>query len=87
MINSVIEHNPTEPQYRGTRGHILAKLGRWQEAVPDLEASLKHKDTPEVHQRLAEAYDNLGMASLAAKHRQAADAAQAKAPPAGGAPR
>src|SRR5947209_20421318 len=26
--------------FRGTRGHILAKLGRHKEALPDLEASL-----------------------------------------------
>jgi tetratricopeptide (TPR) repeat protein len=80
MIDSVVARYPNEPQYRGTRGHILAKLGRWQDAVPDLEASLKaFPNNVDLHKQLAAAYDQLGLPSVAAKHKQLAETAAGKA--------
>lgn len=75
MIDSVLARYPNDPQYRGTRGHILAKLGRWPDAVPDLEASLKaFPNNADLHEQLALAYDQLGLKSVADKHRQLARA-------------
>ena len=41
MINQVLEKYPNQANFRGTRGHILAKMQRWKDALPDLEAALK----------------------------------------------
>jgi predicted Zn-dependent protease len=41
LIDSALEHAPGQPRFRDTRGHILVKMGRWQEAVTDLEAALQ----------------------------------------------
>jgi predicted Zn-dependent protease len=76
LIESVLKREPKQPRFRNTRGYILAKLGRWQEAVADLEASLA--DLPDkslCHSTLAEAYDHLGLPSLASDHRRLAGTA------------
>ena len=50
-----------------TRGHILAKLGRWKEAFADLEAALPAlTDKETTYRTLAETCEHLGMAELAA---------------------
>jgi predicted Zn-dependent protease len=73
LIESVLKREPNQLRFRNTRGHILVKLGQWQQAVPDLEASLAVlPDKSECHTALAEAYDHLGMASLANDHRRLA---------------
>jgi len=70
LINSVLEHSPGQLRFRDTRGHILAKMGRWQEAVTDLEAALQAlPDKRKSHQALAEAYGHLGVPALAAEHK------------------
>ncbi len=75
LIESVLRQWPEQPRYRNTRGHILARLGRWKEAIPDLEMSLTAlPDAKETHQVLADAYQHLGMADLAARHRGLAQA-------------
>jgi hypothetical protein len=35
-LKPVLETYPNNPGFRQTRGEILARLGRWQEAVTDL---------------------------------------------------
>ncbi len=73
LIESVLKREPNQLRFRNTRGHILAKLGQWQQAVTDLEASLTAlPDKSQCHSTLAEAYDHLGLPSLATDHRRLA---------------
>jgi tetratricopeptide (TPR) repeat protein len=73
LIESVLVREPNQLRFRNTRGHILAKLGKWQPAVTDLEASLPAlPDKSQCHTTLAEAYDHLGLPSLASDHRRLA---------------
>jgi tetratricopeptide (TPR) repeat protein len=73
MANIALELEPRRAEFLDTRGQIFIKMGRYNEAVTDLEASLKSlKDTLHVHASLADAYENLGVPDLAAKHRRLA---------------
>jgi tetratricopeptide (TPR) repeat protein len=68
-----VERQPEMPTFWGTRGVILARLGRWRDALPDLEAALADSpDNVELHQSLASAYESLGDLDMAARHRRAA---------------
>src|SRR5205085_8331743 len=40
MIDNAVAKVPDEPRFRGTRGHILVKLNRPKEALPELEAAI-----------------------------------------------
>ena len=72
-VNRALELAPDEFRFRETRGQILVGLGRWQEAVDDLEFALNGMpDVPAIHVALATAYENLGQAELAEIHRQQA---------------
>jgi tetratricopeptide (TPR) repeat protein len=74
IVNMAIEQSPNEVRFRGTRGHILAKMQRWKEALPDLEAALPAElNSPELHRVLAETYDHLGVPEMAAEHRRLSD--------------
>ena len=65
----IVEKYPNEPDVRNTRGTILAKLGRWEEAVKDLEFALpKLRVKGPTHASLALAYRNLGLRELADEH-------------------
>jgi tetratricopeptide (TPR) repeat protein len=71
-VNGAIEQMPYYPEYRHTRGNILIKMGRWKEAIPDLELALsggRHPDQANIHAALAKAYEMLGSPALAATHR------------------
>jgi tetratricopeptide (TPR) repeat protein len=71
LVNLALERQPANPAFRGTRGVVLARLERWKEALPDLEAALTA--TPrdaELHQALADAYEHLGLTEMAAAHRK-----------------
>jgi predicted Zn-dependent protease len=71
LIDAVLANSPANPRYRGTRGYVLSKLGRWKDAITDLEASLARPDVEaETHELLAEAYTKLGDASMAKQHQQ-----------------
>jgi tetratricopeptide (TPR) repeat protein len=71
LIEQAVRLNPGQLQFRGTRGEILVKAGRFKESLPDLEAALAAgAGTPKVHTALAVVYDNLGMAEMAAQHRK-----------------
>jgi tetratricopeptide (TPR) repeat protein len=73
IIQSVLEKYPKSANFRETRGEILVKMGRWQEAVVDLEYALpilgSRRNT---HSALAEAYRGLGSQELAAQHERLA---------------
>ncbi len=71
-VNEALEREPNEVRFRETRGQVLVELGRWDEAVVDLELALNGiLDAGPVHTALATAYEHLGMAELAAVHRRA----------------
>jgi len=64
IIQSVIDKFPFDPAFRDTRGQILARLGRNQAAVDDLEyASLRLPDPVETRRTLAKVYAALGISS------------------------
>src|SRR5262249_31337193 len=76
MINAVVEKAPNEPRFRSTRGHILAKMGRHKEALPDLEEAKKvpqYANDPALFQQLAETCAQLGMEKVAADYKKRAD--------------
>jgi predicted Zn-dependent protease len=63
--------DPENFRYRETRGQILLKMGKVQEAVSDLEFALNAMpETPAIHRSLAKAYAALGEQSLADYHQQ-----------------
>jgi tetratricopeptide (TPR) repeat protein len=72
-VNRALAIAPHEFRFRETRGQVLVQLGRWQEAVEDLEFALNGMpDARDVHLALATAYENLNDANLARIHRQQA---------------
>jgi tetratricopeptide (TPR) repeat protein len=75
IIQSTLEKFPDNPNFRETRGEILVKLGRWQEAVVDLEFALPKLGTRRnTHAALAAAYAGLGSQDLALQHQRLAKA-------------
>ncbi|HVJ68572.1 MAG TPA: tetratricopeptide repeat protein [Caulifigura sp.] len=79
---------PGNPQIRETRGQIYLRQERYQEALTDLEAILPvytrepklARALPKIHESLAKAYEQLGNAEMAKRHRELAVAKAA--PPA-----
>jgi predicted Zn-dependent protease len=79
-IEPVVRSWPDDPRFRGTRGQILASLGRWKEALPDLQAALKaYGDRPDLNLALATTYDHLDAPGIAAEHRLRAEAGEKRA--------
>jgi tetratricopeptide (TPR) repeat protein len=81
IAQSLVEKQPEVPTFRETRGQILVRLGRFQEALQDLAYALPaiEQRTP-THLALALCYRKLGMADLAQEHERAAAAASPPAP-------
>ena len=73
IIDSVLGRWPDVAQYRDTRGQILVKLERWNDALEDLERALPRmaRDAP-LHAALGQVYRRLGQVSLAQKHEELA---------------
>lgn len=73
IIQAALEKQPNDPDLRETRGQILVSLGRWVDAVKDLEFALPLVQVKKgAHTALAEAYQGLGMQDLADEHRRLA---------------
>jgi tetratricopeptide (TPR) repeat protein len=73
-VNKALAIRPEEFRFRETRGQLLVRLGRWQEAVQDLEyAANGMPESRDIHRSLAEAYDALGEKQLAQVHREHAE--------------
>ena len=73
LIDNLTQQFPEVAHFRDTRGHILVKMGRWREAIADLEAALPSMRTNiETHQALAEAYREVGLDELATEHTRIA---------------
>ena len=69
-----MQRQPERPNFRDTRGQILAKMGRWKEALVDLEIALRAMvGNRGLHRALAEVYQHLDQPSLAAEHRRIAE--------------
>ncbi len=70
LSTRAVELDPSSPAFRETRGQVLTKLGRWIEAVEELERALNGMpDELGIHQSLATAYEQLGQVALAEAHR------------------
>jgi tetratricopeptide (TPR) repeat protein len=73
LVNLAIEKAPQETNFRDTRGHILARMGKWREALADLEAALPNTaNSTQMHRTLADVYDHLDAPAMAAEHRRLA---------------
>jgi predicted Zn-dependent protease len=84
LINAAVAKVPDELRFRGTRGHILARMGKPKEALPELEAAVKaYPNDPDLFRVLAETSDKLGHTKMAEEYRAKA-AALAKPPAAAG---
>lgn len=74
VIDRVVEQHPENPHFLDTRGSILLKQGEYRKALVDLEKALPGMNDPgPVHERLATAYEELGMEDIAVSHRRMAE--------------
>lgn len=73
-VSEALSISPNDYRFRETRGQTLIALGRWSEAVEDLEYALNGMpDSEGIHLSLARAYDALSEPGLAEVHRRRAD--------------
>lgn len=72
LIDGVLAGHPGNADFLDTRGHILLKLERNQEAAISLEQALAAAPRADTHLALAEAYTRLGDGEKAKRHQQAA---------------
>jgi Flp pilus assembly protein TadD len=74
IIQSVLTNAPANPEFRDTRGKILLKLGRYEEAITDLEFALPSvKPASSTHEALAQACQAIGLSRLAQEHLRLAE--------------
>lgn len=79
LIDAVLQRAPLDPRFRGTRGAVLARLGRWREALPELVAALPASQGSAAHHRLlCETYQQLGLPDMAWEHQTRAEALDRK---------
>ena len=70
FADQATRQEPERPEFHETRGQILLMLGRFEEAVPELQFGLYTEgDVSSTHTKLAEAYQALGRPVLATHHR------------------
>ncbi len=73
-VNRALELAPNEHRFRETRGQLLLRQERWQEAVEDLEFAINGLPAlGSIHKSLAIAYTALGQDELAQLHEMQAD--------------
>lgn len=71
LIDQAIALAPQRPEYRETRGEILVRMARFEEAIPELRQGLAEPGSfTQTHAVLADAYDAVGKTQLAAYYRQ-----------------
>jgi tetratricopeptide (TPR) repeat protein len=77
MIDAAIQQlggKDVPPPFHGTRGHILALLGRHKEALPELEKSIPGNQNDEsLFRQLADTCEKLDMKKLSEDYRHKAD--------------
>ena len=78
IVDIALRSQPQQPNLRILRGLVLVRLGRWQDAVRDLEYALPRvPPSRDIHRALAQAYRGLNLTSLAeAQDRRAAELPQ-----------
>ncbi|MEZ6131850.1 MAG: tetratricopeptide repeat protein [Planctomycetaceae bacterium] len=70
LIDAVVAKYPDNAAFRETRGQILVRLERYQEALEELEFALPtYRDQPELHESLIRIYEHLKLPDLAAQHQ------------------
>jgi len=76
LIEPVVDTFPDSPEFRNTRGRILARLGRNEAAAVDLKFAAAELANPaETRLVLAKVYDALGKTQLAEQQRRLAESA------------
>jgi predicted Zn-dependent protease len=74
LAERALEISPGNVRFHDTRGHILAKLNRWPDAVAELELAVNGlPNNRHTHSVLAAGYEKLGNLGLAAAHRKLSD--------------
>ncbi|MCS7471464.1 hypothetical protein NZK35_32860 [Stieleria sp. ICT_E10.1] len=74
LSDAALDQLPGHPYLLETRGQILLRMERYEEAIVDLEAALKEPAMrPLAHPSLAIAYEKLGEDDLAGQHRRLAE--------------
>ncbi len=74
LIDAVANRWPDFGPYRDTRGQILAKMERWEEALKDLQVALPQLSKErQLHETLAVVYEKLGLPEMAIEHRRLAE--------------
>jgi tetratricopeptide (TPR) repeat protein len=74
-LKRISPNEPYMPYFRETRGQVLVRLKRYEEAIPELEFSLRAPELAgPVHRSLAEAYRSLGQEEMAVQHEQLVEA-------------
>jgi predicted Zn-dependent protease len=74
VIDPIVQKLPQDAQFRSTRGLVLLKLGRYEESVADLQASLPRLNSKRSSRlALAEAYRHLNMKDLADEQERLAN--------------
>lgn len=65
LVDAALTQLPNHAYFLETRGQILVKLERWQEAIPNLEVALEAKELrPAIYPSLALAYKKIGAEHL-----------------------
>lgn len=75
LIDTALTKRPADYRYRDTRGTILMKLERWDNALNEFESILPQVppgERPVIHEKLAEIYKALGRDEIARQHRDQA---------------
>ena len=74
LSQAAIARVPNHPYLLETRGQIYFKMGKYKEAIPDLEFALKAKEIAgPAHTSVAKAYEALGQKELAERHAKLAE--------------
>ena len=74
LVEKSLQMAPHHPLVMDTRGQILAKLGRWNDCIADLEKALPAlADRAPVHDTLALAYEKIQLPEVAQLHRLKAE--------------
>ncbi len=72
-VGRALDLAPDDFRFRETRGQALLALGRWEDAIADLEYALNGlPDAVDVHRSLAKAYEATAQPQLAEVHRRQA---------------
>lgn len=74
LAEKAVRQRPEDPRIRDTYGTILFKLERYRESASELNLALQGAQNPkQIHDKLAAAYDKLGMVQQARIHREKSD--------------